>query len=81
MRIDYDEKFDILYVSTKDEAYKHHYVDGCTDEKHVSFCRSFDNDEIVGAMISRASEWFEKYLAGVETYHQICEDLREGSVF
>ena len=59
--IDYDNKFDILYISIEDCK---HYADDSLDD--IYLYRTYDNDKIVGGMIPNASKFLTKNILNMK---------------
>ena len=70
MKLNYDKKLDLLYVSLKNCP--NHYVDQLKD-KYFSLWRDSETNENVGAYIGNASEWFRTILTTKETQNNTKE--------
>lgn len=64
----YDKEHDLLYIKLKDCP--NHYVDQLED-KYFDLWRDSETDEIVGAHIWNASEWFRTILKTAEEHSTI----------
>ena len=64
----YDKEHDLLYISLKNCP--NHYVDQLED-KYFDLWRDSETDEIVGAHIWNASEWFKMILKTAEEHSTI----------
>lgn len=65
MKLNYDKKHDLLYIKLKDCP--NHYVDQLED-KYFDLWRDSETDEVVGAHIWNASEWFRAILRTTEEH-------------
>lgn len=70
MKLNYDKEHDLLYVNLKNCP--NHYVDQLED-KYFDLWRDSETDEVVGAHIWNASEWFRTILKTKETQNNTKE--------